>query len=60
MKQYIEIIKCSTQNAVRRIDVSDKTDRSIDKIDAGININLNHEEYYTKIVCTEIGLDIIN
>lgn len=63
MKQYIEIRKYSettTPEVVKRIDVSDKTDRSIDKIDSGININLNHDEYYTRILCANKPLKIID
>ena len=51
MKQYIEIIEYVSNKVVKRIDVSDKTDRSIDTIDSGMNRNLNHEKYYTQIVC---------
>lgn len=30
-----------------RIDVTGKTDTEIEKIERGININLNHDKYYT-------------
>ena len=47
MNTYLEIKEYKTDKVVKRIDVTGKTDRMIDKIDSGMNINLNHEKYYT-------------
>ena len=48
-KKSIEVIKYKDGKSVKSIDVSGKSDSTIDRIDSGININLNHEEYYTII-----------
>ena len=47
MNTYLEITEFSTGNVVKRIDVTGKSERTIDKIDDGLNINLNHDKYYT-------------
>lgn len=47
MKKYIEVLRYDDYSLVKRIDVSEKTDRTIDKIEAGLNRNLNHEKYFT-------------
>lgn len=48
-KRVIQIIEYSTENVVQEIDVTGRTDNAISKIDSGLNINLNHSEYYTII-----------
>lgn len=47
MKNYIEIIRKSDKVVVKRIDVTGSGERSIDRTEMGVNINLNHNEYYT-------------
>ena len=42
-----------------RMDVTDKSERSIEKIESGVNINLNHEKYYTRVTESETKLPII-
>ena len=44
----IEIVSYKTGKSVKTFDVSDKSERQIDKIDSGININLNHDKFYTR------------
>ena len=44
---YLEIVNYKTGEVSKRIDVTDKSDRQIDKIDRAMNINLNHQEWYT-------------
>jgi len=56
MKKYIEITAFEGNKVSRRIDVSDKGERGIDRIERGININLNHNEFYTNIVESEVEL----
>lgn len=48
MKKYIEIVSYETGEAVKRVEVTGKTENSIDKVERGININLNHEQFYTR------------
>jgi len=45
--KYIEIKKYENGEVVKRLDVSDKSDRSAATIESGMNRNLNHETYYT-------------
>ena len=59
MKKYIEIIERETKKVEKRFDVSDKSERSIDRIELGMNINLNHTEYHTDLVVSETELPII-
>jgi hypothetical protein len=57
--KYIEVIGYDEENVVKRLDVSNKTDRSIDKIESGMNINLNHDQFYTVIRSSEVELEKI-
>ena len=49
MNTYIEIIEFKTKKVTKRFDVTGKNERMIDKFDDGLNINLNHDKYYTLI-----------
>lgn len=49
MYQYIEVVKYYGQEVVMRMDVTGKPERQIERIEAGININLNHKDYYTTV-----------
>ena len=44
---YIEIIANKDDKAVKRMNVTGKSSRSIERIESGMNRNLNHKEYYT-------------
>lgn len=57
--KYIEIKSYNDGRVVKRLDVSGKTDRSIDTIENGMNRNLNHDQYYTLQVDSEVELAII-
>ena len=57
--KYIEIIKLDNKEVVKRMDVSDSSERSIDRTEMGMNINLNHKEYMTNINESETELPII-
>lgn len=50
MKKYLCIINFQSKKVVKKIDVSDKNSTSIDCIENGMNINLNHDEYYTQVM----------
>lgn len=45
MYKYLEIVKDEGNEVVKRLNVSDKSERSIEKIEYAMNINLNHNEY---------------
>lgn len=50
MKKYIEIVAYGSDEVVKRLEVTGKSNREIERIDRGMNINLNHEDYYTREV----------
>lgn len=47
MKFYVEIIDCITLEAVERIEC--KSEREAQRVQDEVNINLNHERYFTRI-----------
>ena len=51
MKYFVEIVKHETDEVVKRMGPMDE--RRADKIDSGANINLNHDDYYTRIIKKE-------
>lgn len=57
--KYIEIKEWEDGGVVKRIDVSSKSERQIEKIDSGMNRNLNHDQYYTCDYESEVELDSI-
>lgn len=57
--KYIEIKGWNDGGVVKRLDVSGRPTRSVDKIESGMNRNLNHDEYYTSIYESEVELDLI-
>lgn len=50
---YVEIIESLTGEVVDRIAC--KSERQADKVEDGICINLDWENYETRVVCDEIG-----
>jgi hypothetical protein len=56
MFKYLEIIKDETNEVVSRMDVSNKSERQIDKVWDGVSINLNHNEYSIQINESEVEL----
>ena len=59
MYKYFEIIKDDTNEPVYRGDVSNKSERQIDRIWDGASINLNHNEYSLQITESEVELQEI-
>jgi hypothetical protein len=49
MNTYLEVTEFKTKKVVKRYDVTGRPDRIIDKFDNCLNINLNHDKYYTMI-----------
>lgn len=47
--KYIEIVRDKGNVVVNRIDVSGSGDRSVSRTETGVNINLNHNEYTTRV-----------
>lgn len=46
----VEIVNRETQEVVESFDVEGKADRVIDRLEAGISINLDHQRFYTRRV----------
>jgi len=46
----IVIKEYETDKILKKIDCNGMSEKEIDKFDDGLNINLNHELYYTEIV----------
>ena len=59
MKKYIEIINLKTSEVVKRINVSKEHERTIERVIDGMNINLNHNEYYVTATESPTELPII-
>jgi hypothetical protein len=49
MKNYIEIVRDKTGVVVNRLDVTGKSERSIERCESGIHINMNHNEFHTRV-----------
>lgn len=47
-KVYVEIVEYNTGKVIKRM--GPMTRHSAERVDDGVNINLNHEEFYTRIV----------
>jgi len=46
----IEVIEYSTNEVVKTIECHGKSERQVDRVDDGLNRQLNHEEFFTRIV----------
>ena len=46
---YVEVVKYETDEVVKRIPCG-ASERSADRVDRGVNINLDSENYYTRVV----------
>jgi hypothetical protein len=49
MKTYLEVVAFDGNKVVKRIDVTDKSEHQIERVEDGMNINLNHEAYFTRV-----------
>ena len=58
--KYIEIRENTTKKVVQRNDVSNTSDRTIERIETGMNINLNHHKYHTESFLSKVELEVIN
>ena len=54
--KYLEIVKDSTQEVVARLDVTGKSEKAIERIEGGMSLNLNHDEYSIRDVDSETEL----
>jgi len=51
MDYYVQVISYETDEIVK--ELGPMSERKADRVDNGLNINLNHERYYTWIVSEE-------
>jgi len=54
--QYLEIVKMEGNKVVKRFDVTGKGERGTERLERGVNINLNHEEFYTSTNDSDVEL----
>lgn len=54
--RYLEIVAYEGDKVARRIDVTGRSDSIIERIECGMNINLNHEDYYVREQSSETPL----
>lgn len=47
--KYIEIVRDNGNVVVKRIHVTGSGERSINRVERGVNINLNHNEFTTRV-----------
>lgn len=52
MTWKVEVIEYYTGNIVKTLEA--KSERAADRIDDGININLDHDAFFTRVVDCEI------
>ena len=58
--KYIEIKNYDNGKVEKRYDVSDRGNGMIDKFERGLNINLNHDKFYTFSFESETKLDAVD
>ena len=50
MKKVIQIVEFGTEKVVHEVNVEGHSEKQIDRIDSGMNINLNHSQYFTRLL----------
>jgi len=58
--KYVEIKNYDNGKVEKRYDVSDRGNSMIDKFERGLNINLNHDKFYTFSFESETKLDAVD
>lgn len=59
MFKYLEIVKKETNEIVKRMDITNQSERQIERIEMGVLMNLNVKEYHIKIATSETKLERI-
>jgi hypothetical protein len=49
-KRIVEIVETATGKVVKTVDVSGHGSRGVEKVEDGMNRNLDHERFFTRIV----------
>jgi hypothetical protein len=50
---FLEIVYSSNDVVARALDVTDRTTSQRERIEAGMNINLDHDRFYTRTTVRE-------
>lgn len=58
MHKYLEIIHKKSSIVVKRFDVTNKTDRSIERLEDAISINMNRKDFRTSTKDSESPLEL--
>ena len=56
---YLEIVRDKDNKVVKRLDVTGKSQRYIDRAESGMGANLNWNEYITRQTESSTGLELI-
>ena len=51
-RYLVEVVDYETEEVVDRIKV-DGTKRKAERVERGVNINMNHDRYFTRVVLAE-------
>lgn len=51
-RYFVEVVDYETEEVVDRIKV-DGTKRKAERVERGVNINMNHDRYFTRVVLAE-------
>ena len=49
-KRVVEIVETATGKVVKQVVVSELGPRSVERVEAGMNRNLDHERFFTRVV----------
>lgn len=58
MKKYLEITDAKTKEVIKRMDVTDKSERHIERIEMGILMQMNRDKYYVGEVESKTELKV--
>lgn len=59
MYKYIEVKDRESEEVIKRLDVTDVLAWKLERIESGIEINMNHDKYYISIANVENKLELI-
>ena len=57
-RHYVDIIRFDGEETVKRLGPF-RSESKARKVNDGVNINLNHDDYFTRIESTYIGEDVV-
>ena len=48
MYKYLEIVEDSTNEVACRMDITNCSERQIERLENGVHINMNHDKFHTR------------